>query len=124
MYDLLTTTYWPWVGRSLAMKVGGVSGAAGVDLAAWERLALKNGLDPDRVADSALHISQSVVENLDAAYVQAPKNVVERAEAEVLSANKRMLGLTEKKIIGMGFDDTVNFYIRNRNHKQSHRLRL
>lgn len=91
MYDLLTTTYWPWVDQHLAMKIGGMNVPAGIRVDNWRKLATSNSLDPDRVAEIAVSAAKQVVERAPEAYSGAPARIRDAVLRIIRHANRQMI---------------------------------
>lgn len=90
MYDVLTTTFWPYVDRSLPMEIGGVRGARQLTPRHWRRLAVDNRLDADKVEKIARNTAWLVLEHADEAYRDLPADMKTRLERELESANRNM----------------------------------
>ena len=90
MYDVLTTTYWPDVDRRLPMKIGGARGAHQLSSPHWRRLAEDNGLDPDRVEETARNMAWLVLEHADEAYRDLPVSMADRLRRQLESANEHI----------------------------------
>lgn len=90
MYDVLTTTYWPWVDRSLPMEVGGACGAKQLTPGHWRRLAMDNHLDPDTVERIARNTAWLVLEHMDEAYSELPSSIADRLREQLTEANRGM----------------------------------
>ncbi len=90
MYDVLTTTYWPKVDRTLPMSIGGANGAAQITPHHWERLAKDNGLDPDRIVDIARRTAGLVLANAEQAYEGLPADMRDVLLSELDRANGRV----------------------------------
>lgn len=90
MYDVLTTTYWPKVDRTLPMSIGGVRGARQITPHHWRRLAEDNGLDPDRVEAIARTTAWRVLAYAPRAYEGLPDAMRSALLAELDKANERI----------------------------------
>ncbi|PST49791.1 hypothetical protein COO72_00745 [Bifidobacterium callitrichos] len=90
MYDVLTTTYWPYVDRSLSMSIGGAKGAVQITPHHWERLAKDNNLDPERVVQIARTVAGEVLANMDEAYRELPSEMVDVLREEIRKANRNV----------------------------------
>ncbi|MCR1995010.1 HipA domain-containing protein [Bifidobacterium animalis] len=90
LYDVLTTTYWPYVSRQMPLAPGGVSGAANVTPGSWRKLAGEFGLDADRVELLARNTAWLVLEHAEQAYRELPPHVRDRLFHELELANKRI----------------------------------
>lgn len=90
MYDVLTTTFWPWVSAELPMRIGGVTGARDVTPRHWEKLALENDLDPERVVGQARHMAGLVLSNIEEAYSDVEPRIRDRILMLVDSANTKI----------------------------------
>lgn len=90
MYDVLTTTYWPYVDRSLSMSIGGAKGAVQITPHHWERLAKDNNLDPERVVQIARTVAGEVLVNMDEAYRELPSEMVDVLREEIRKANRNV----------------------------------
>lgn len=101
MYDLLTTTYWPHVDRSLPMSIGGVRGAVQITPYHWERLAKDNDLDPERVVHIARTMAGQVLAHMDEAYRELPPEMADALREEIRKANKNV-----DPILPVGYNDT------------------
>lgn len=90
MYDVLTTTYWPHVDKSLPMEIGGVRGAKQLTPHHWRKLAVDNNLDPDKVEETARNMAWLVLENADEAYRELPREVSSVLKQRLEEANLRI----------------------------------
>lgn len=90
MYDVLTTTYWPDVDRSLPMEIGGARGARQITPHHWRRLAEDNGLNPDKVETTARTMAWLVLENADEAYRDLPPRMAGDLKRQLELANERI----------------------------------
>lgn len=90
MYDVLTTTYWPDVDRSLPMEIGGARGARQLTPHHWRRLAEDNGLDPDRVEETARTMAWLVLEHADEAYRSLPPRMAGGLKRQLELANEHI----------------------------------
>lgn len=90
MYDVLTTTYWPDVDRSLPMEIGGARGARQLTPHHWRRLAGDNGLDPDRVEETARTMAWLVLEHADEAYRGLPERMAGDLKRQLELANEHI----------------------------------
>lgn len=90
MYDVLTTTFWPWVSAELPMRIGGVTGARDVTPRHWEKLALENDLDPERVVGQARRMAGLVLSNIEEAYSDVEPRIRDRILMLVDSANTKI----------------------------------
>lgn len=91
MYDVLTTTYWPHVDRSLPMEIGGVRGARQLTPHHWRRLALDNHLDPDGVESIARNMAWLVLDRADEAYRDLPDVMASRLREQLDLANQNIM---------------------------------
>lgn len=87
MYDVITTTFWPHVSRTLAMRVGGATGAKQVTPYHWARFAQDNHLDEDKVVTIARQIAYTVTEHASAIANSLPKPIANRWLEQVQVAN-------------------------------------
>ena len=90
MYDVLTTTFWPWVSAELPMRIGGVTGARDVTPRHWEKLALDNGLDSARVVGQARSMAGRVLANISEAYSDVEPRIRDRIVMLVDKANAKI----------------------------------
>lgn len=90
MYDVITTTYWPWVDKTLPMEIGGVRGAKQLTPHHWRKLAEDNALDPDTVERIARNTAWLVLDNMDAAYANLPTRMADTLRMKVSDANTNM----------------------------------
>ena len=90
MYDVLTTTFWPWVSAELPMRIGGVAGAKDVTPRHWEKLASENDLDPERVVGQARRMAGLVLSNIEEAYSDVEPRIRDRILMLVDSANTKI----------------------------------
>ena len=90
MYDVLTTTYWPDVDRRLPMEIGGARGARQLTPRHWRRLAEDNGLDPDRVEETARTIAWLVLDHADEAYRDLPERMAAELRRQLELANEHI----------------------------------
>lgn len=88
MYDVITTTYWPWVDRTLPMEVGGARGAKQLTPRHWRKLANDNALDPDTVERIARNTAWLVLEHMDEVYTNLPVHVSDALRRQLVEANK------------------------------------
>lgn len=89
MYDVLTTTYWPKVDRTLPMSIGGARGAKQITPHHWKRLAEdNNGLDEEKVVSIARNIAWQVLANAPKAYEGLPDGVRDALLEELDKANR------------------------------------
>lgn len=90
MYDVLTTTYWPYVSRELPMRIGGATGAAQTTPHHWRRLAEDNGLDPDRMEEIARTTAGRVLSHAAQAYAGLPEVMRDALMTDLRKANLRV----------------------------------
>lgn len=90
MYGVLTTTYWPDVDRRPPMEIGGARGARQLTPHHWRRLAENNGLDPDRVEETARNMAWLALEHADEAYRDLPVSIADGLRRQLESANEHI----------------------------------
>lgn len=90
MYDLATTSYWPWVDGALAMPIGDATTPQTVTARSWRKLAGRNGLDEDAVVTIARSVSDRVTERAPAAYDGVEPRIADRALRCIEKANAGM----------------------------------
>lgn len=97
MYDVLTTTYWPKVDRSLPMSIGGVRGAANLTPYHWRRFALDNHLDEERVVTIARTMSGRILDHMEEAYQDLSAGMRDILINELRKANQNMEPIRERR---------------------------
>lgn len=87
MYDVITTTFWPHVSRTLAMRVGGATGAKQITPYHWARFARDNQLDEDKVVTIARQIAYDITTHAPEIAQTLPSSIADRWLEQIQIAN-------------------------------------
>ena len=87
MYDVIITTFWPYVSRTLAMRIGGATGAKQVTPYHWARLARDNQLDEDKVVTIARQIAYDITTRAPEIAQTLPSRIADRWIEQIQIAN-------------------------------------
>lgn len=87
MYDVITTTFWPHVSRTLAMRIGGATGAKQVTPHHWARFAQDNHLDENKVVTIARQVAYDITTHASEIADTLPDSIADRWLKQIETAN-------------------------------------